>query len=125
MRTHNLRSSFGYAIEGIAYVVKTQRNFRIHASFGLLVLLVGGLLHLSWVEFAILVGVIMAVLMAEMLNTIIETAIDLVSPDYHPLAKITKDVAAGAVLLMSLGAVLVGLLIFGPHLLALLPAPGH
>ena len=118
MRADSLLESFRYALAGLAYVAKTQRNFRIHASIGLIVFLAGALLGLSWLELAVLVGVIMAVLLAELLNTIIETAVDLVSPEYHPLAKIAKDVAAGAVLLMACGAVLIGVLVFVPHLVA-------
>lgn len=118
MRADSLRESFRYAIAGLAYVLKTQRNFRVHSCFGFVVFVAGALLGLSWLELAVLVGVIMAVLLAELLNTIIETAVDLVSPEYHPLAKIAKDVAAGAVLLMACGAVLIGILVFVPHLAA-------
>ena len=118
MRADNLRESFRYALAGLAYVLRTQRNFRVHSCLGLVVFIAGAILGLSWLELAVLVGVIMAVLLAELLNTIIETAVDLVAPEYHPLAKIAKDVAAGAVLLMAFGAVLIGLLVFVPHIIA-------
>ena len=108
MRAHSPRESFGFAVAGLVYVLRSQRNFRVHASVGVVVFVVGVALGLRWLELAVLVGVIMAVLLAEMLNTIIETAVDLVTPDYHPLARIAKDVAAGAVLLMAGGAVLIG-----------------
>ncbi len=116
MRAHSLWASFGYAVAGLRYVVTTQRNFRIHLAAGVAVFILGVGLHLSHIEFAILAGVVMAVLLAELLNTIIETAIDLVSPEFHPLAKIAKDVAAGAVLLMAVGAICIGVIIFAPHL---------
>jgi len=116
MRAHSLWASFGYAVAGLRYVVTTQRNFRIHLAAGVAVFILGVGLHLSHIEFAILAGVVMAVLLAELLNTIIETAIDLVSPEFHPLAKIAKDVAAGAVLLMAVGAICIGVIIFVPHL---------
>ena len=80
--------------------------------------LVGWLLGLSLAEWAVFGVMVVVVLAAEMTNTMVEALVDLVSPGYHPLAKVSKDVAAGVVLLTAIGAVVVGLLIFGPRLLA-------
>ena len=116
-RAGSLGRSFRYAFAGISYCLRTQRNFRIHTLAAGLVAVLGGLLGLAWTEWAILALTVTMVLAAEMVNTVVEAAVDLASPDYHPLAKVAKDVAAGAVLLTALGAVTVGICIFVPHLL--------
>jgi diacylglycerol kinase len=113
-----LRSSFGYAFAGLAYCFRTQRNFRIHIALAIAATLLGLLLGLTWAEWAVLTTTMVLVLSAEMVNTMIESLVDLVTVEYHPLAKIAKDVAAGVVLLTAIGAVVVGLVIFGPRLLA-------
>ncbi len=111
-----LRSSFRYAFSGLWWTLKTQRNMRIHLALGIVAGLLGIVLGLSSGEFAVLALTITVVMAAEMVNTVIEAAVDLASPEYHPLAKIAKDVAAGAVLLTAIGAVVVGLFLFLPHL---------
>ena len=115
-----LIASFGYALAGLAYCFRTQRNFRIHISIGLLGAVGGMLLGLSVVEWAVFAAMVTLVLAAEMVNTMIESLVDLVTQQYHPLAKIAKDVAAGIVLLTAIGSVVVGLLIFLPKLLAVI-----
>jgi diacylglycerol kinase (ATP) len=115
---NSLRSSFGYAFAGLAYCFRTQRNFRIHIALAIAATLLGLLLGLTWAEWAVLTTTMVLVLSAEMVNTMIESLVDLVTVEYHPLAKIAKDVAAGVVLLTAIGAVVVGLVIFGPRLLA-------
>lgn len=107
---------FGYAFHGLWYALRTQRNARVHLVVAILVTIAGLLLRVSALEFAILAIVIAGVFIAEMFNTVIETCVDLAQPEYHPLAKIAKDVAAGAVLLSALLAVVVGLFILGPPL---------
>lgn len=109
--------SFGYAFAGLFFVARTQRNFRIHLSITLLTLIAGLFLGLSMLEWAVLGVMVIVVLAAEMTNTMVEALVDLVSPEYHPLAKVSKDVAAGVVLLTAIGAIVVGLLIFGPKVL--------
>lgn len=109
---------FQHAGEGIAYAFCTQRNFRIHLLATGGVVAVGLWLGLPPVEWAILALTIGAVLVAEVINTAIEVLVDLTSPEYHLLAKHAKDTAAGAVLLIAMAAVVVGLLILGPPLLA-------
>lgn len=111
-----LIASFGYAFQGLWYTLRTQRNARVHLVAALLVVITGFLLHISALEFAILFVVIGTVFVAEMLNTVMEICVDLASPGYHPLAKIAKDVAAGAVLVNAIIAFIVGLCIFLPHL---------
>lgn len=113
-----LASSFGYAFAGLGYCFRTQRNFRIHISVAILAAIAGLLLGLSWLEWAVVASVIVLVLVAEMVNTMVEALVDLVTTEYHPLAKVAKDVAAGVVLLTAMGAVGIGLLIFLPKLLA-------
>jgi diacylglycerol kinase len=80
----------------------------------------GVLLGLSVVEWAIFAAMVTLVLAAEMVNTMIESLVDLVTQEYHPLAKVAKDVAAGIVLLTAIGSIIVGLLIFLPKLLAVI-----
>jgi diacylglycerol kinase (ATP) len=116
MYRSNLLSSFKYAFAGLAYLVRTQRNARIHLGISLVVIVLGFWSGLSRTEWAIIALTIGLVLAAESFNTVAEAAVDLASPQFHPLAKIAKDVAAGAVLLMAIAAVVVGLLILGPPL---------
>jgi diacylglycerol kinase len=109
-------ASFGYAFSGLGYALRTQRNARVHLVAAILAVALGIYLHLSTVEFALIFMVIAGVFVTEMLNTVLEICVDLASPEYHPQAKIAKDVAAGAVLLSAMLAVVVALLIFGPPL---------
>jgi len=113
-------AGFGYAFSGLWYVLHTQRNARIHVSMAALAILVGIVLHISAIDFALVFVAITGVFIAEMFNTVFELCIDLASPDYHPLAKIAKDVAAGAVLLSAMLSIVIGLFVFGPHLWDLL-----
>jgi diacylglycerol kinase len=113
------RRSFGFAYQGIRHAWATQRHLRIHAAVAVLAVVLGVFLRLSGAEWAVLCLTITLVLVLEMLNTVVEAAVDLASPDYHPLAKIAKDVAAGAVLLSACGGIGVGALLFLPKLWAL------
>jgi diacylglycerol kinase len=113
-------AGFGHAFKGLWYALRTQRNARVHVSIAILAILMGVVLHISAVEFAMVFMAITGVFIAEMFNTVFELCIDLASPDYHPLAKIAKDVAAGAVLLSAMLSVVIGLFVFGPHLWVLL-----
>jgi diacylglycerol kinase len=111
-------ASFGFAFTGLWYTVLTQPNMRIHLAVALVVAAMGIYLRLGWTQWAILVLTVGAVLVVEMLNTVVETALDAATPHYHPKVKIAKDVAAGAVLLAAAASVVVGLLILGPPLYA-------
>ncbi len=113
--------SFHYAGAGLWWALKTQRNLRIHIGLGTLATLLGLLLGFSTLEFAVLVVTMTLVITLELVNTVVEAAVDLASPAYHPLAKVAKDVAAGAVLASAIGAVLIGLLLFLPRLLHHVP----
>jgi diacylglycerol kinase len=114
--------SFGYAFAGIGHGLRTQANLRIHMLAAAGVIIAGLLLQLSTVEWAILVITIMMVVSAELFNSAIEAAVDRVGSEPHPLSRAAKDMAAGAVFIGAMGAVIVGLLIFGPRLLALIGA---
>lgn len=112
MSNRPLLKSFNWAIEGIVYAVRTQRNMRIHLVAGVIVLVVALVLGVSRTEFLVLLFTVAMVLVAELINTAIEATIDLIATTYDPLAKIAKDVAAAAVLVSSIAAIFVGYLIF-------------
>lgn len=102
----SLLISFKYAWAGISYAFHTQRNFRIHVVLGSLAIGMGAFLHLSAVEMSVVGLTIGAVLAMELLNTAIESVVDLtVKQNYHELAKIAKDCAAAAVLISALAAI--------------------
>jgi diacylglycerol kinase len=109
-------ASFGYAFQGLWYALRTQRNARVHLAVAIIITIAGILLHVSALEFAVLYIAIAGVFIAELFNTVFEICVDLAQPEYHPLAKIAKDVAAGAVLLSAMLAVIIGLFVLGPHL---------
>ena len=108
--------SFNHAYRGLVYAVRTQRNMRFHVVVAAGVLVLSLLVGVSKLELAILVLVIMAVFVAELLNTALEFAVDLVTREYHPLAKLAKDISAGAVLVTSIAALAVGYLILADNL---------
>jgi diacylglycerol kinase (ATP) len=107
--------SLKYALEGIAYCTKTQRNMRIHFVFAVFALVAGIILNISKLEFIIIIIVISMVFICEIFNTAIEKAIDTSTQEYHPVAKIAKDVAAGAVLVSAINAIVVGCIIYGRY----------
>lgn len=112
MEIKKVLHSFRYAVEGIIYSVKTQRNMRIHYFVALVVLIMGFMVRLSTIELAVLFFTVSLVISMELVNTAIESAIDLITDKYHPLAKIAKNVAAGAVLVSSINAIAVGYVLF-------------
>jgi|HigsolmetaAR201D_1030396.scaffolds.fasta_scaffold04003_6 diacylglycerol kinase (ATP) len=118
-RAPTLLHAFSYAGEGIWYLIGTQRNAKIHTAIAIGVVLMGALLQIDRLEWVMLVLIIALVIAAEGFNTALEALVDLASPTYHPLAKVAKDVAAGAVLLTAIAAVVIGMLIFLPRLLTL------
>ncbi len=111
---------FVFASAGIVHAVRTQRNMKIHLLISLMVVLLGVWLKISSVEWAIIALTMGSVLSIEMMNTVVENAIDLASPGIHPLAKMAKDVSAGAVLTVAIFAAVVGALIFLPKLSVML-----
>lgn len=112
-------NSFGYAFSGIAILFRTQANAQIHALAVVIIVALGFLLALQPLEWCAIIVCMAMVLLAEALNTALEFLVDLVSPDYHPLAGKVKDVAAGAVLLSVLFCGVVWAIIFIPKILAL------
>ena len=111
-----LVSSFNYAFEGIIYVVRTQRNMRIHFIVALAVLPLGVLLGVSRIEMLALILAVAFVLLMEMANTALEMTIDVATPAFDPRARAAKDIAAGMVLVSAVTALFVGYLVFAPRL---------
>lgn len=107
--------SFNCAIDGILWAARTQRHMRYHCIVAVGVLLAGLIFKVSALEFILLVFGIVLVLFAELVNTACEALVDLISPEFHPLARRIKDVAAGAVLLVSVGVAIVGYLILAGY----------
>jgi diacylglycerol kinase (ATP) len=104
--------SFNYAIEGLIHVLRTQRNMRIHFAIAVVVLVVAVAAGVSRVELIVLLLSITFVLVSEMINTAIEGTIDAATTSFDPMAKLAKDIAAGAVLISAVNAVAVGYLVF-------------
>ncbi len=115
----NRIKSFGFAFKGIKTLVQTQENAQIHLFAIVLVTIVGFLFKIDKTEWSIVIIAFAMVLAAEAFNTAIEFVVDLVSPDYHPLAGKAKDVAAAAVLITAMGAILIGCIIFLPKIMGL------
>lgn len=113
----SLAQTFRHAIAGLRFTLRTQRNARIHLAITLATLALAGWLQLAARDWAILIGVAGLVWTAELFNTALEAVVDLTSPEPHQLARVAKDVSAGAVLLAASAAVVTGLLILGPPLL--------
>jgi diacylglycerol kinase (ATP) len=116
MKPTRFIDSVNCAIEGIIHTARTQKHMRWHFLAALVLLPTVLFLRVSALEFTLLTVSICFVLFAELLNTAIEAVVDLVTPDYHPAAKIAKDVAAGAVLVASIGAAVMGYLILSKYI---------
>jgi diacylglycerol kinase (ATP) len=113
----NVLKSFKYAFSGISYVLQTSRNFKIQLIFAVTSLMIGFLLQISLSNYLILIATIMSVLILEILNTSIESIVDLVvKKEFSSLAKISKDASAGAVLLASINSVIIAVYIFLPKI---------
>ncbi|MGH2517939.1 MAG: diacylglycerol kinase family protein, partial [Ktedonobacterales bacterium] len=98
------------------YTVRTQRNMRVHIFLAVVAVALGIWLRISPVEFAMIFVAITGVVVSEMINTVAEACVDLATQEYHPLARVAKDVAAGAVLLSALLAVVIACFVYLPHL---------
>lgn len=116
---NRLVKSFGYAFTGIATLFKETPNAKIHLLAAIVVIIAGLYLNVSNIEWAVLTLCIGFVITAEALNTALETLTDLASPEIHPLAKKTKDMAAGAVLIAAIISIIIAFLIFFPKILLL------
>lgn len=117
-KTKKLINSFKYAISGIITSFKTERNMKIHILVMILVIIAGIIFKLSLLDWIILVIMFGLVISAELFNTAIETTIDMITKEKNEKAKIAKDVAAGAVLVLAIVSVIVGLIIFIPKILS-------
>ncbi|MBC8083766.1 MAG: diacylglycerol kinase family protein [Hymenobacter sp.] len=113
-------ASFGYAFRGVRAALRSEVHLRLHALATVLVTGLGFYCRLSGLEWALIALVVGLVWSLELVNTAVEAVVNLASPEYHPLAGRAKDVAAGAVLVGAMTALVVGLLVFGPRVWALL-----
>jgi diacylglycerol kinase len=111
-KQQSLLCAFKNAFVGIYYCAMHERNMKIHIGAGLVVAFLSWWFTLEKFEILILLVTVESVLLAEMINTVVETMVDLVSPEFHPLAKIAKDVAAGAVLITAIFSLIVGYMLF-------------
>jgi diacylglycerol kinase (ATP) len=120
MKSPSRWRSFTAAARGAAYTVRTQRNTRIELAAAAVVIAAGWRLHIEPLAWAVLAVTIATILALEAVNSAIEAVVDLVSPDYHELARTAKDCAAGAMIFVVLGSLGVAAAIFGPPLARLL-----
>jgi len=111
--------SFYYALSGFMYALRTEYNLRIHVGSTVAVCIAGFLLHISTIEWLLVVAAVVAVVAAELFNTAVEVLCNHVTPEFHPAIKQVKDVSAAAVLVISFGAALTGAIIFIPKLFSL------
>lgn len=109
--------SFSYAGQGVWHVVRTERNMRVHLIATVIVVTAGAVLRISAADWAAITLAVGLVLVAEIFNTVVESIVDLYSGEYHPLAKVAKDGAAGAVLVASIAAIGVAVAVFVPVLI--------
>ena len=114
----NVLQSIRHALEGLRYILSCERNARIHIVSAVLVVALSAWLRISLVEWALMIAAIALVFAGEMLNTVVELTIDLITQEHNSLAKYAKDVAAGAILVAAMAAAAMGLLILGPPLWA-------
>ena len=115
--SRNVLISFKYALNGVSYVLSTSRNFKIQLIFAVASLIIGFLLKISQSDYVIVIATIMSVLILEILNTSIESIVDLVvKKEFSSLAKISKDTSAWSVLLASINSVIIAVYIFFPKI---------
>ncbi len=116
-KNQTLITSLKIAVYGLKMAFKEERNFRIQCCIAAAVLILAVVLGISATEKSIIILTILAVLSFELINSQIEKFLDILHPDHHPRVKIIKDFSAGAVLLSALGSIIIGLLIFLPHII--------
>jgi diacylglycerol kinase (ATP) len=112
-----VKNTLKNAMEGIIYSFNSEINFRLHLIAAVIVLLAAYILQISLIEFIICLLLIGLVMAFELINTVVEVVVDMVQPKYDPLAKIAKDTASGAVLVMSIISAMIGIIIFLPKAL--------
>lgn len=114
------KGSVKNCLDGISYVTKNEKNFKREIALGIIALILSYILKIDKIEFIIILTMICLVLTAEIINTAIERIVDLVTKEYHELARIAKDVSAGSVLVTSTFALIIGIIIFMPKIITLL-----
>ena len=114
------KGSVKNCLDGISYVTKSEKNFKREIALGIIALILSYILKIDKIEFIIVLTIICLVLTTEIINTAIERAVDLVTKEYHELARIAKDVSAGSVLVTSIFALIIGIIIFIPKIITLL-----
>ena len=117
MPQHSIWRSMGFAFEGLRYAFKSQRSLRIESIIAGFFVVIGFAFDISRLEWVIVIISISFVIGLELVNTAIEAVVDLVSPEFHPVAKVAKDVASAAVLTSGVGGLIAGLVIFGAYIL--------
>ena len=115
----SLARSFLFALEGLTFVIRNERNIKIHLTLAIIMTGLSYWLQITKIEWIILFLLIGGMIVIEIINTAIENVVDLVTNDYHPLAKISKDVAAAAALVYAVIAVLVGIILYAPYVIGL------
>lgn len=115
MKNHSFKESFRHAFDGVKFLLKEERNMRIHLAMTVLVIMCSVIFSLSLIEKAVVIALCALVISAELLNTAIENLTDLNTAVFNMYAKRAKDTAAGAVLVLSIASACAGLLIFIPH----------
>ncbi len=116
-KNKSLKDSFYHAYEGICYTVIRERNMHIHIIMALLVILGGAIFQISYEEWLVCLTIIALVISLELLNTAVESVVDLITTNDNPLAKVAKDSAAGAVLVSAIISAVIGVVIFLPKIL--------
>ena len=114
------KGSVKNCLDGISYVTKSEKNFKREIALGIIALILSYILKIDKIEFIIILTMICLVLTAEIINTAIERTVDLVTKEYHELARIAKDVSAGSVLVISIFSLIIGIIIFIPKIIILL-----
>jgi undecaprenol kinase len=122
MGRHGLLRSFRFAADGFRHALHTQRNFRIQLACAVIAIGAGAVFQIGHMEWIIVVAMIGLVLSLELINTALEAVVDMITSDYHPLAKVAKDAAAAAVLVASILSVVVAGILFTPYLMAIIRA---
>lgn len=114
------KGSVKNCLDGISYVTKSEKNFKREIALGIIALILSYILKIDKIEFIIILTMICLVLTTEIINTAIERTVDLVTKEYHELARIAKDVSAGSVLVTSIFSLIIGIIIFIPKIITLL-----